>query len=52
MVRLRNYIKISYVLSEDSQAVVEATDSLAFNIDRGNVNALVSPDLEKAFDTR
>ena len=32
-------------------AVVEATDNWAFDIDRGNVNAVVFLDLKKAFDT-
>ena len=32
-------------------ALLEATDSWAFNIDRGNVNALVFLDLKKVFDT-
>ena len=32
-------------------ALLEATDSWAFNIDRGNVNAIVLLDLKKAFDT-
>ena len=31
--------------------VLEATGSLAFNIDLGNVNAVVFLDLKKAFDT-
>ena len=32
-------------------ALIEATDSWAFNIDRGNVNVVVFLDLKKAFDT-
>ena len=32
-------------------ALSEATDSWAFNIDRGNVNAVIFLDLRKAFDT-
>lgn len=32
-------------------ALLEATDSWAFDIDRGNVNAVVLLDLKKAFDT-
>ena len=32
-------------------ALLEATDSWAFNIDKGNVNAVVFLDLKKAFDT-
>ena len=32
-------------------ALLEATYSWAFNIDRGNVNAVVFNDLKKAFDT-
>ena len=32
-------------------ALLEATDNWAFNIDSGNVNAVVLLDLEKAFDT-
>ena len=32
-------------------ALLEATDSWAFDIDRGNVNAIVLLDLKKAFDT-
>ena len=32
-------------------AFLEATDNWAFNIDRGNVNAVVFLDLKKAFDT-
>ena len=32
-------------------ALLEATDSWAFDIDRGNVNAVVFLDLIKAFDT-
>ena len=32
-------------------ALLEATDSWAFNIDRGYVNAVVFLDLKKAFDT-
>ena len=31
--------------------LLEASDSWAFNIDRGNVNAVVFLDLKKAFDT-
>ena len=31
-------------------ALLEATDNWAFNIDRGNVNAVVFLDLKKAFD--
>ena len=31
--------------------LLEATDNWAFNIDRGNVNAVVFHDLKKAFDT-
>ena len=32
-------------------ALLEATDNWVFNIDRGNVNAVVFVDLKKAFDT-
>ena len=32
-------------------ALLEATDNWAFDIDRGNVNAVVFLDLKKAFDT-
>ena len=32
-------------------ALLEGTDSLAFVIDRGNVNSVVFLDLKKAFDT-
>ena len=32
-------------------ALLEASDSWAFDIDRGNVNAVVFLDLKKAFDT-
>ena len=32
-------------------SLLEATDSWAFDIDRGNVNAVVFLDLKKAFDT-
>ena len=32
-------------------ALLEATDSWAFDLDRGNVNAVVFLDLKKAFDT-
>ena len=32
-------------------ALLEATDDWAFNIDRGNVNAVVFLDPKKAFDT-
>ena len=32
-------------------ALLEATDNWAFNIDHGNVNAVVFLDLKKAFDT-
>ena len=32
-------------------ALLEATDSYVFDIDRGNVNAVVFLDLKKAFDT-
>ena len=32
-------------------ALLEVTDSWAFDIDRGNVNAVVFLDLKKAFDT-
>ena len=32
-------------------ALLQATDSWAFNIDRGYVNAVVFLDLKKAFDT-
>ena len=32
-------------------ALLEATDSWAFNIDSSNVNAVVFMDLKKAFDT-
>ena len=31
-------------------ALLEATDNWAFNMDRGNVNAVVFLDLKKAFD--
>ena len=31
--------------------LIKATDSWAFNIDRGNVNVSVFLDLKKAFDT-
>ena len=31
--------------------LLEATDSWAFDIDRGNVNAVVFLDLKKTFDT-
>ena len=34
-----------------SIALLHATDNWAFNIDRGNVNAVVFLDLKKAFDT-
>ena len=32
-------------------ALLEATDTLAYNIDRGKINAVVFLDLKKAFDT-
>ena len=32
-------------------ALLEATDDWAFNIDRGNINAVVFLDFKKAFDT-
>ena len=32
-------------------ALLETTNNWAFNIDRGNVNAVVFLDLKKAFDT-
>ena len=32
-------------------ALLEATDNWAYNIDHGNVNAVVFLDLKKAFDT-
>ena len=32
-------------------ALLEATDSWAYNIDQGNTNAVVFLDLKKAFDT-
>jgi hypothetical protein len=32
-------------------ALLEATNNWSYNIDRGNVNAVVSLDLKKAFDT-
>ena len=32
-------------------ALPEATDNWAFNIDKGNVNAVIFLDLKKAFDT-
>ena len=32
-------------------ALLEATDNWAYNIDQGNVNAVVFLDLKKAFDT-
>ena len=32
-------------------ALLEATDSWAFNVDRGNITAVVFLDLTKAFDT-
>ena len=32
-------------------ALLEATDTWAYNIDRGNVNAVIFLDLKKAFDT-
>ena len=32
-------------------ALLETTDNWTFNIDRGNVSALVFLDLKKAFDT-
>ena len=38
-------------LHSTATALLEATDNWAFNIDRGNVNAVVFLDLKKAFDT-
>ena len=38
-------------LHSTASALLEATDSWTFNIDRGNVNAVVFLDLKKAFDT-
>ena len=32
-------------------ALLEATDTWAYNIDRGKINAVVFPGLKKAFDT-
>ena len=32
-------------------ALLEATDTWAYNIDRGKINAVVFLDLKKAFDT-
>ena len=38
-------------LHSNVTALLEATDNWAFNIDRGNVKAVVFLDLKKAFDT-
>jgi hypothetical protein len=38
-------------LHSTATALLEATDSWAYNIDRGNINAVVFLDLKKAFDT-
>ena len=39
------------ILHSTVTALLEATDTWAYNIDRGNINALVFLDLKKAFDT-
>jgi len=38
-------------LRSTATALLEATDNWAFNIDKGNVNAVIFLDLRKAFDT-
>ena len=38
-------------LHSTATALLEATDNWAFNIDKGNVNAVIFLDLKKAFDT-
>ena len=38
-------------LHSTATALLEATDNWAYNIDQGNVNAVVFLDLKKAFDT-
>ena len=38
-------------LHSTATALLEATDNWAFNIDKGNVNAVIFFDLKKAFDT-
>ncbi|CAB4014291.1 serine threonine- phosphatase 2A regulatory subunit B subunit gamma, partial, partial [Paramuricea clavata] len=38
-------------LHSTATALLEATDSWSYNIDRGNINAVVFLDLKKAFDT-
>ena len=38
-------------LHSTATALPEATDNWAFNIDKGNVNAVIFLDLKKAFDT-
>ena len=40
-----------HALHSTVTALVEAIDSWAYNIDIGNVNAVVFLDLKKAFDT-
>ena len=38
-------------LRSTATALLEATDNWAFNIDKGNVNAVIFLDLKKPFDT-
>ena len=38
-------------LHSTATTLPEGTDNWAFNIDKGNVNAVIFPDLKKAFDT-
>ena len=59
--QLYNYLTIHKLISRHQSgfrplhstvtALLEATDSWAYNIDQGNVNAVVFLDLKKAFDT-
>ena len=48
---ISNYQSGFHSLHSTVTALLETTDNWAFNIDRGNVNAVVFLDLKKAFDT-
>ena len=45
-----SFLIINRVLHSTVTALLEATDNWVFNIDRGNVNAVVFLDVKKAFD--
>ena len=59
--QLYSFLSVNHIISERQSgfrslhstltALIEATDSWAYNIDRGNFNAVVFLDLKKAFDT-